>query len=108
MLILDPVTVTITYADEPIAIPESFSLSATYPNPFNPLTSTTLSLPQQTDIQVEVLDILGRHVDLLHEGPLPAGEHVFTFDAKQLPSGSYYIRAHSNQYTAGTRAILVK
>ncbi len=36
LLILDPVTVTITYADEPIAIPESFSLSATYPNPFKP------------------------------------------------------------------------
>jgi len=109
LLVLDPVSVTITtHAEASLEIPETFSLSPAYPNPFNPLTSTTLTLPQNADIRVEVLDVLGRQVDLLHDGLLPIGEHTFTFDATQLPSGNYYIRAHSDQSTTGTRVSLIK
>ena len=108
LLILDPLDITVTNTHVSRTIPEDFSLSPAYPNPFNPQTSTTLSLPERVRVQVEVLDMLGRTVSVIHEGVLSAGEHVFTFDADQLSGGSYYIRAATDQYTVGTRAVLIK
>ncbi len=107
LMILDPVT--ITHIKASVAIPEAFSLSPAYPNPFNPATSTVLSLPEQTEVRAEVLDMLGRSVDLLEDGVLSAGQHTLTFDAgQQLPSGIYYIRVRTDQYATGIRVVLVK
>ena len=107
-MILDPLPVTITHTEASAVIPEAFSLSPAYPNPFNPVTSTVLSLPEQTEVRAEVLDMLGRSVDLLEDGVLSAGQHVLTFDAGQLPSGSYYIRVQTDRYATGTRVVLIK
>ncbi len=108
LIILDPLLVTITHNEASAKIPEIFSLSPAYPNPFNPVTSAVLTLPEQTKVRAEVIDLLGRSVDLLEDGILSAGEHILTFDAGQLPSGSYYIRVQAGQYTTGTRVMLIK
>ena len=108
LMILNPLPVTITHTEASAAIPEAFSLSPAYPNPFNPVTSTVLSLPEQTEVRAEVLDMLGRSVDLLEDGVLSAGQHILTFDASQLPSGSYYIRVQTDQHATGTRVVLIK
>ncbi len=108
MFILDPLPVTITNTEFSSSIPTSFSLSPAYPNPFNPVTTATLSLPEQAEVRAEVLDMLGRSVHLLHDGVLSAGEHLLTFDGSQLPSGSYYIQVQSDRHVAGTRIVLIK
>lgn len=108
LMVLDPLPVTITHTEASASIPEAFSLSPAYPNPFNPVTSTVLSLPVETDVRAEVLDMLGRSVDLLEDGVLSAGQHILTFDANQLPSGSYYIRVQTDQYATGTKVVLIK
>ncbi len=109
LFVLDPTTVNIPLHTETSAtVPERFTLSPAYPNPFNPITSTTLSLPNQTAVRVEVLDVLGRSVRVLRDEVLPAGNHTLTFDAGQLPSGSYYIQVQTEQHTDGTRVVLLK
>lgn len=108
LVILDPLPVTTTHSEASPTVSEAFSLSPAYPNPFNPATSTVLSLPRQTRIRAEVLDMLGRPVDVLEDGVLPAGEHTLIFDAAELPSGSYYIRVQTTQYTTGTGVVLIK
>ncbi len=108
MFILDPLPVIVTNTELSSTIPESFSLSPAYPNPFNPTTTATLSLPEQAEVRAEVLDMLGRSLHLLHDGVLSAGEHLLNFDAGQLPSGSYYIRVQSDRYVVGTRIVLIK
>ena len=108
LLVLEPLQVTITDTETSLALPEAFSLSPAYPNPFNPTTSATLSLPQPTDIHIEVLNTLGRSVRILHDGILSAGEHLLSFEATDLPSGSYEIRVSSDHYTTGTRVVLIK
>lgn len=74
-------------------LPDDFVLSAAYPNPFNPQTNFTVTLPAQQDVTLAVFDVLGREVDRLHEGILPSGTHTFTFNAATLTSGTYLIRA---------------
>ena len=108
LFVLDPILGTITSTDGSAEIPESFSLSSAYPNPFNPTTSTVLALPEQAEVHAEALDLLGRSVGVIHHGVLPAGEHTLTFDAGDLPSGTYYIRVQTDRYVTGTKVLLIK
>ena len=108
LFVLDPMLGTNTSTDGSAEIPESFSLSSAYPNPFNPTTSTVLALPEQAEVRAEALDLLGRSVDVIHHGVLPAGEHTLTFDAGDLPSGTYYIRVQTDRHVTGTQVVLIK
>ncbi|MCY4000695.1 MAG: choice-of-anchor B family protein [Bacteroidetes bacterium] len=108
LFVLDPQQITITDIETSLAVPEVFSLTSAYPNPFNPTTSATLSLAQPTHVHIEVLNTLGRSVRTIHDGLLSAGEHLLSFDATNLPSGSYEIRVSSDRYTTGTRVVLIK
>ena len=87
----------------------SFVLSAAYPNPFNPRTQFTLSVRETQEVRVEVFNLLGQRVRLLHEGPLEASrEHSFTFEAGDLPSGLYLYRAQSESLTITRQVTLLK
>lgn len=76
----------------PADMPEAFALHDNYPNPFNPSTRIAFSLPEAAAVTLTVYDVLGREVALLHQGPLAAGRHEFTFKAGDLPSGTYFYR----------------
>jgi len=55
-------------------------LSPNYPNPFNPRTTISFSLPHPEDVRLAVYDILGREVAVLVDGPQAAGAHRVPFD----------------------------
>lgn len=80
-------------AEDALALPEGFLLSAAYPNPFNPVTTLDLTLPAAEDVTVAVFDLLGRNVAVLHDGMLPAGTHALRFGAAGLPGGTCFVRA---------------
>ena len=94
LFVLAPTNLRVATASE-AEVPSLFTLSAAHPNPFNPATSLTLSLPEAQSITVAAFDILGRQVAVLHSGMLPAGEHSLLFEGSDLPSGSYLVRALS-------------
>ena len=43
-------------------LPEEFSISNAYPNPFNPTVSIDFSIPEKTDVNIQVFDLLGRNI----------------------------------------------
>ena len=60
-------------------------------------------------MRVEVYDALGRRVDALYEGLQEAEQpRTFTFDADDLPSGLYLIRAAGETFTASRLVTLLK
>ena len=73
-------------------LPTEFALTGNYPNPFNPQTSITFSMPEAATVRLTVYDLLGRQVALLVDGNLSAGKHEVRFDATNLPSGQYLYR----------------
>jgi len=73
----------------------SLTLSSPYPQPFHSSTSLTYSLPQAASMDVRVFDMLGREVDVIYTGTRPAGKYEVTWDASDLPSGMYMVRATS-------------
>ncbi|MDK9699913.1 MAG: T9SS type A sorting domain-containing protein [bacterium] len=74
-------------------LPKVFSIVNSYPNPFNPVTSVRIGLPDASKLQVAVYNTLGRQVAMLADGKFAAGYHNFTFDAHSLASGVYFVRA---------------
>lgn len=50
-----------------------------YPNPFNGRTSIGFDLPEMGAVDLRVYDALGRLIDVLHSGSLPAGSYTFSW-----------------------------
>lgn len=69
-----------------------FALTDAYPNPFNPTTNIRFSLRESGEINLAVYDIVGRRVKTLAAGTFAAGSHDVTFNAGNLPSGTYLYR----------------
>ena len=108
---LDSMTVFIASGvdTEAVVIPETHALNAAYPNPFNPTTTISYALPTTTEVQIRVLDMLGRQVASLVAGErMPAGHHTLQFDACGLSSGTYLLRMEAGDFVATQKLILLR
>lgn len=70
------------------------------PNPFNPSTSLAVTLAADGPVRLAVYDLRGALVRVLGDGPLAAGDHVFSWDGRDergvaAPSGVYLARAET-------------
>ena len=84
-------------------------LYSNYPNPFNPSTLLSFSLPTAGPIRLSVYDISGRHIETLIEEDRAAGFHELTFDADpSLSSGMYIYRLTTPYETISGRMLLLK
>jgi hypothetical protein len=89
-------------------IPAQFELSQNYPNPFNPTTTIRFSLPEPTQLKINIYNILGEQVKTIAEGIYETGYYKVTFDATSLPSGTYIYRLESNEFVETKKMILIK
>ncbi len=95
-------------------LPGHFSLDQNSPNPFNPSTSISFTLPTKSFVSLKVLDVSGREVSALVSEELSAGTYAKAWDAPGLPSGVYFYRLQaadpltgSGQYLTGTKKLLL-
>lgn len=79
-----------------------------FPNPFNSSTSVRVTLQKPGELKLDVYDILGRLVTSLTDAHVPAGTHEVQFDATDLASGSYFLRADVNGQTISRKLTLLK
>ena len=85
-----------------------FSLGNAYPNPFNPATTISLTIPNSEFVSVKVFNLMGQEIESLSEGILEAKTHLFTWNASEVPSGVYLIRAESVSNVDIKKVLLVK
>lgn len=70
-----------------------------YPNPFRTNTNLRLEMSQTEHVGIEIYDVIGRRVAVLHDGQLVGGQtHLFTFTPEVLWSGRYYYRVASRSH----------
>jgi hypothetical protein len=75
-----------------IGSPLSFDLSQNYPNPFNPSTTINFRLPERTNVNIKVYNILGSLItEIINEVKDP-GSYSVNFNAQALSSGIYIYR----------------
>ena len=89
-------------------LPGTFALSQNFPNPFNPVTSITFTVPQAGQVTLEVFDMLGRSVEVLVSEERPAGTYEVKLDGTALSSGVYIYRLSAGDQTAVRKMILMK
>ena len=70
-------------------IPNGFNLYNNFPNPFNPTTEICYDISKSVNININVYDITGRHVQTLVDGKKAYGHYAVMFDASHLASGLY-------------------
>jgi hypothetical protein len=98
----------VTLSAEIASIPSVFGLSSAYPNPFNPSTSVELSVPSEGFVSVKVYNLMGQVVSTLHEGNLTANSYNFAWNAENMASGMYLLKAESAGNMAIQKIMLMK
>ena len=91
-----------------IGVPNKFVLNQNYPNPFNPSTVLSFQLPVAGFISLKVYDINGREISELVNENLSAGEYKINFNGSALPSGVYYYKLTSDNFSETKKMILIK
>ena len=94
--------------DEVNEIPTEFALRQNYPNPFNPSTKIKYSVPQSSQVQIKVFDVLGKEIETLLNEEKSAGTYELIWNAANLPSGVYFYQLKAGEYINTKKMILIK
>ena len=89
-------------------IPMEFSLSQNFPNPFNPTTQISYSIPQKSFVNLKVYDLLGKEISQLINEEKEAGIYEVNFDASNLSSGVYFYHIEAGDFIETKKMILLK
>ena len=91
-----------------IAMPTELTLSKAYPNPFNPSTTFDVYVPAEGALSLNVYNVMGQLVDVIHSGSIAEGSHSITWNASNMTSGVYFVRAESVNGVSVQKVMLMK
>ncbi|MBN2571205.1 MAG: T9SS type A sorting domain-containing protein [Ignavibacteriales bacterium] len=103
-----PLTITSIEDDRNNVVLYQTKLYNNYPNPFNPSTIISYSLPEKSFVKIKILDMLGREIINLVNEEKPAGVHQVEFKGYNLASGVYLYRIEAGNYSETKKMILLK
>lgn len=89
-------------------VPGRFGLYFNYPNPFNPSTVIKFDMAKQQNVSIEIFDMLGRKTESLVNERLQPGKYEVTFNGAGYPSGIYYYRMQTGDFSETRKMLLVK
>ncbi|MHB9028113.1 MAG: DUF3160 domain-containing protein [Candidatus Latescibacterota bacterium] len=88
--------------------PQPMKLLAVNPNPFNPSTTVSYTVPSAGPVTLAIYDILGRKVATLVEGNHAAGTYSVLWDARNAASGMYFCRIQAAGRGETAKMVLVR
>lgn len=109
----DTVGLTAVREEHNSSLPTSFALSQNRPNPFNPTTTITFALPKESEVTLEVFNLLGQKVIDLVDEHLSAGTKSVEWDGRdalgrEVPSGIYFYRMRAESFAETKKMVLMK
>ncbi len=89
-------------------LPLAFSLSQNFPNPFNPTTVITFTLPHESFVSLSLYNILGEKVATLLSEKKTAGKYRAEWNASHFASGMYFYRLDAGEFSVTKKLLLIK
>ncbi len=99
---------TVSVADQNSEIPNQTELFANYPNPFNPSTTISFQLAENSSVKLSLFNIQGQQLKTLFSGNLKAGRHSLSITLAQYATGMYMYRLETPKETLSGKMMLVK
>ena len=90
------------------ALSTTHSVSAVTPNPITDEGAVSVVVGKPQDVRVEVYNVLGQRVALLHDGPLSADDPKTLALGDNLRSGVYFLRVSGPSFTATRQFVRVR
>jgi hypothetical protein len=95
--------------DEPlINIPNKFSISQNFPNPFNPSTQFVIEVPLKERVEIKIFNLLGQEVETVVSDVLSPGKYNFTWNAQKFASGFYLLEMRAGDFIQTKKMLLLK
>ncbi|MCC6550283.1 MAG: T9SS type A sorting domain-containing protein [Ignavibacteriaceae bacterium] len=92
--------------------PASFDLKQNFPNPFNPATMISYTLPASGMVQLKIYNATGEEITTLISELQDAGSYQINFNGSGLASGTYLYRitvtSAAGVYTQSRKMIILK
>lgn len=85
-----------------------YSLLQNFPNPFNPETTISFSLPQRERVIIKIYNLLGEEMFEFINEEFDAGDYSFKLLSDGLPSGIYLYRMNAGEFVRTRKFILLK
>ena len=89
-------------------LPDKFALHQNYPNPFNPITTIQYELPQRSEVEITIFDLLGKKVTTLVTETQEAGYKSIQWNATTVPSGMYLYQIRAREFVQTRKMVVLK
>lgn len=89
-------------------LPTQFALEQNFPNPFNPTTTISYSLPHESYVRLSIFNTLGQTVRTLVNQFEEAGNKSVSFDSGSLSSGVYFYRLQAGTFSDVKKLLVIK
>ena len=95
-------------AYDSVGLPTHFSVSAAYPNPFNPIANLDYAIPKANNVKITVFNIKGQLIETLVDEYKSAGYYKIRWNAFNISSGIYFVKVESGQNVSTQKLMLMK
>jgi hypothetical protein len=102
--LLDSPTEFLIYDENGQVIPNTFQ-SKVFPNPAVTSTKLEIGFPEKDNFEIHLYDISGKFIQIVQNGELEKGTHLFPIDLSEQPPGTYLVIVHSQKYNETIRVI---
>jgi hypothetical protein len=99
---------SVPLSSNPPVSPTVYKLENNYPNPFNPATTISFSIPKTSLTKLIIYDVLGREVTRLVNQVMNPGEYKVQFNGTNLSSGVYFYRLEAGEFVSVKKMLLIK
>jgi ligand-binding sensor domain-containing protein len=100
-------TSLISAVEEPAETPSAFETTC-HPNPFNPMTTISYTIPERADVSISIYTATGQKIRSADIGMQQPGSHEYVFNGSGLPSGVYLYRLKAGRDVRSGRMLLMK
>jgi hypothetical protein len=110
---IDVVRFSVGVEEKPSGVLQTYALEQNYPNPFNPETTIGYHIAQKGQVTITIYSMLGQKVKTLVDESKPAGAYRVVWNGRDergvaVPTGMYFYRMKSGEFTQVRKLLLLK